>query len=143
MAPPEKVFALHRYFVQANQMRTYYDSRLAAEGAASVDDDKWTQQWIDLCLWYACLYVVIEGWNELKLSAPDVDKLLSSPHVGLLKRLRNGVVHFQPTYWDDRLKDFPAKGAATAVWARRLNAQFGRFFLEWFEARKEGEENPG
>jgi hypothetical protein len=136
MPPPEKVFALHRYFLQANQMRTYYDARLTAEGVASVEDDQWTQQWIDLCLWYACLFVVIEGWHELKLSDPVIDNLLVSPHVDLLRRFRNGVAHYQPKYWDDRLTDFVAQGPSSAKWARELNGNFGRFFLEWFRAQE-------
>jgi hypothetical protein len=142
MASPDQVFALHRYFLQANQMRASYDGRLAAEGVASLDDDNWTGQWIDLCLWYACLYVVIEGWVELQLSDPRIDNLLASPRVDVLKRFRNGVVHFQAKYWDDRLMDFIADGANSAAWARKLNAEFGRFFLQFFQAQREGEPKP-
>lgn len=136
MSTSEQVFALHRYFLQANQMRTYYDARLTAEGAAKPDDDAWTQQFIDLCLWYACLHVVIEGWQELKMTDPEIDNLLTSPHVDLLRRFRNGVMHYQARYWDDRFTDFMAEGASSAQWARVVNAQFGRFFLEWFQDRR-------
>jgi hypothetical protein len=132
----EEVFSLHRYFLQANQMRTYYDARLVCEGAATVDDDKWTQQWIDLSLWYACLYVVMEGWRELGLSDSELDDLLASPHVELLRRFRNGVAHYQARYWDDRFKAFLMEGADSADWARSVNSAFGRVFLEWFQAHR-------
>jgi hypothetical protein len=33
-------------------------------------------------LWYGCLRVVIEGWNDLKLSDPRVDPLLDSGKIG-------------------------------------------------------------
>lgn len=141
MASREKVLALHRYFFQANQMRTYYDARLLEEGVASVEDAKWIEQWIDLCLWYACLYVVIEGWVELSPSDPHVDDLLKAPHVDLLRRFGNGVMHYQSNYWDERFLDFTTVGADSAVWARNLNTQFGRFFLEWFQSERKSAEN--
>jgi len=50
MASHEEVLALQRYLLQT--MRAYYDHRL---------DKQWPEQWIELCLWYACLYVVVEG----------------------------------------------------------------------------------
>ncbi|WP_116947340.1 hypothetical protein [Jiangella endophytica] len=142
MASHEEVLALHRYFLQANQMRVYYDNRLAQEGVASVDDDRWAQQWIDMCLWYACLYIVIEGWKQLDLSDDGVDALLASPSVGLLRRFRNGVVHFQPTYWDDRFSEFLYEGQGAAAWARAVNQAMGRYFLGWFQAER-GRDGPG
>ena len=30
--------------------------------------------------WYATLYVVIEGWKNLKFSDPKIDELLKSPN---------------------------------------------------------------
>ena len=127
--------ALHRYFLQSNQMRTHYDPRLVRDRAASVDDEKWTEQWIDLSLWYGCLYVVIEGWQRLGAADPEIDGLLASQHVALLKRFRNGVFHYQRRYWDNRFSDFVVQGAESAAWARQLNAAIGRYFLEWFRSR--------
>ena len=46
-----------------------------------------------LSYWLAGLYVVSEGWQELKLSDPEVDALLKSPHLEKLKRFRHGVCH--------------------------------------------------
>lgn len=136
MASPEEVLALHRYFLQASQMRRYYDHRLVTDGAASVEDERWPEQWIDLCLWYACLYVVVEGWRRLDLADSEIDALLASPYVDLLRRFRNGVDHYQATYWDDRFIDFIAGGAESAVWVRSLHSAFGRWFLNWFDARR-------
>lgn len=136
MASHEEVLALHRYFLQASQMRAYYDQRLANEGAASVQDERWPEQWIDLCLWYACLYIVVEGWRALALADAKVDALLTSTYVDLLRRFRNGVDHYQATYWDDRFTDFVAGGAESAVWVRSLHSAFGRWFQDWFDARR-------
>ena len=50
-----------------------------------------------LSYWYAGLFVVCEGWQELKLSDPEIDGLLASPNLELLKRFRNGVYLNSPT----------------------------------------------
>jgi len=65
-----------------------------------------------LSYWYATLYVVVEGWRELKLSDPAVDALLTVPHLALLKRYRHGVFHFQPDYFYSRYQDFFDQGQA-------------------------------
>ena len=134
--PPndEPMLSLHRYFLQANQLRVYFDTRLKAEGAVRVEDDAWPAQRIDLCLWYASLYAVVEGWRELRLTDGVIGDLIDSPNTSLLRRFRNGVVHFQPRYWDARFVELMSEGPAAAEWARELNREFGRFFLAWLRA---------
>jgi hypothetical protein len=51
----------------------------------------------------AGLFVVSEGWKDLKLSDTEVDALLKSPHLEKLKRFRHGVYHYQPDYFDPAL----------------------------------------
>ena len=82
--------------------------------------------------WYGGLYVVIEGWKQLKLVDVAVNQLLESPNVGLLKRYRHGVFHFQQNYNDKKFLDFIVEGENCVEWIRQLNQEFGRFFLEWF-----------
>ena len=43
-----------------------------------------SQSGLKMALLYGMLYVVIEGWQELGLSDPEIDQLLKSPNVGLL-----------------------------------------------------------
>jgi len=135
-ANDSSVFTLHRYFLQANRMRTLFYAQLQADGAAAADSDGWTEQFVDMALWYGCLYVVIEGWQELGLTDPGVDALLDLEKTARLKRFRNGVFHFQANYWDERFVAFMQQDAASAQWARELNSAFGRFFLDWFEERQ-------
>lgn len=131
-----EVFALHRYFLQANKMRAHYYELMERDGAARVDDDAWPEQFLHMCLWYGCLFVVVEGWSELGLSDPEIESLLASPNVALLKRFRNGVFHYQRDYWDERFVGFIGEGVASVDWVRALNRAFGRYFLEWFDSRK-------
>lgn len=86
-----------------------------------------------LSYWYAGLYVVCEGWQDLKLSDPEIDPLLASPHLALLKRFRNGVYHFQPDYFDERLMNPFVLGKDFDVWIESLTHAFHRYLVAWSE----------
>jgi len=83
---------------------------------------------IFMSYWHAGLFVVVEGWRELNFHDPEIDQLLDSPNVDLLRRYRNGVFHFQREYFDNRFFDF-ASGSDNATWIRLLNDNLSRFFL--------------
>jgi len=128
------IFSLHRYFIWANKMRTDFDSILAQRSNGEYNKESLKiESNIYMSYWYGGLYVVIESWKTLKLSDPDIDELLLSPNVDLLRRYRNGVFHFQKDYYDKRFIDFIAEGENTVEWVRRLNTAFGKLFLEYFE----------
>ncbi|MBK8097614.1 MAG: hypothetical protein IPK26_10930 [Planctomycetes bacterium] len=133
----DPVFSLHRYFLGANRMRTHFDD-LLKQGRADVTEDPELRLYMEA--WYGMLFVVVEGWRELALHDTEVDELLGSPHVDLLRRVRNGVFHFQQDYYDDRLLGFVITDG-TAEWVRNLNRALGRFFLEHLRARRQVTEN--
>ena len=124
---PTEVFTLHRYFIHANFMRHCFFEKLKVEGAST---ELALEPRIFMDSWYAGLYVVIEGWMELKLTDPSIDELLRSPNVELLKRYRNGVCHFQKKYFDSRFMNLIHEKSVVA-WLQVLNREFGRFFLEY------------
>ena len=138
--PP--VVALHRYFIWANKMRTDFDVLLAKrkntkvqERIALIEDNMY------MSYWYAGLYVVIEGWKELKLQDTVIDNLLNrEDYVGLLKRYRNGVFHYQKDYFDSRFAEVWFQNKDFITWIRELNGQFGRYFLQWYA--KYNQQNP-
>lgn len=73
--------------------------------------------------WFASLFVVCEGWKTLKLSDPEVDKLMPV-HLDKLRLARNGVYHYQP---DDR-KHRQFFELDTINWAVQLHVALKRFF---------------
>lgn len=136
MASDEQIFTLHRYFVWASRQRHYFFEGVPETEFPEDPNEKrnWIRtQFVNLCYWMASLYVVIEGWRELKLKDEEIDALLESPHVSALRRFRNGVFHFQKSYFDERFMGLFEDGGA--VWASKLHNVFSRFFLEWFNAR--------
>ena len=55
--------------------------------------------------YFGALYVVIEGFRDLKLKDDAVQNLLKSPHTEALRRSRNGAFHFQREYLTPKLLD--------------------------------------
>ena len=122
------LFSLHRYFIWANKMRVHFDMLHQENIPRYKGWDIETRLYMSY--WYGGLYVVIEGWQQLKLSDPTIDQLLASPNVPLLRRFRNGTFHFQKNYNDKRFLDFITEGQNVVQWVRKLNIEFGRFFLD-------------
>jgi len=124
------IAALHRYFLWADVMRVRFHEQL-----------KTTPKWEEAMMfpymsyWYAGTYALIEGWLELKLSDRQIDGLLQSPNVELLKRYRNGAFHFQKQYFDSRFLDFMG-GEDSAKWIAQLQEAFSQWFLEYFKKRE-------
>lgn len=109
-------------------MRTQFE-RLLAKRTRGEEPDK-IREFLYMSYWYAGLYVVVEGWRRLALEDEEIDRLLASPNVGLLKRYRHGVFHFQPAYYDKRFVRLIDEGKDVVRWVRDLNNAFGRFLLE-------------
>lgn len=130
------ILTLHKYFIWATQMREHFYTLLMPTFDATPNLERFSEEGlkIDLymSLWYGQLYVVAEGWQELKLSDTTVDNLLTSANLALLKRYRNGTFHFQKNYFDDRFLGLMQRGVDVAVWARNLHDAFGSYFLTTF-----------
>jgi hypothetical protein len=128
-------FALGRYVFWADKMRHDFNNHIINR---TQPDDFYFEQHglIYMSYWYGSLYVVVEGWQELKLTDPIIDGLLRSPHVDLLRRYRNGVFHFQRKFHDERFWDLMLAGREAVEWVSQLHREFRRYFMEFFAARK-------
>lgn len=126
----EKLLALHRYYIWANRLREHFDSAVFTHTASARPEAVFTDdRGLFLSHWYAALFVIVEGWQEFDLSDPEIDALLSSPNVDLLRRFRNGVCHYQRNYADPRFLDL-VQAQGVVPWVRQLNLAFGRYFLQ-------------
>lgn len=110
--------------------------------AAPPSEDIGEQSMGGIFHWLASLCVVIEGWEELQLTDPEIDKALQAGGdtrtEGTLRhrlqRLRNGVFHFQLLGTeDDRFENFWRSNVA--AWAIPLESEFDRFFRRAWETR--------
>ncbi len=138
--------SLYKYFIWADRMRVHFDKTLQKDDSGPMFEDGHITkngliEHLYMSYWYAALYVVIEGWQELKLEDKSINSLLKSNNVDLLKRYRHGVFHYQPEYWNNRLLDFITR-EGTADWIRAIHEAFSRFFLEWARKEKETQNLP-
>ncbi len=82
--------------------------------------------------WIAALCPVIEGWEELRLSDPEIDALLAEGDTkgyrGRLFRFRHGIFHFQRKLDDPRFSDFMDPTGEARLWMIQLEREFERFF---------------
>jgi hypothetical protein len=128
------VVTLNRYLEWATHMAARYNEDLDGfSGNMDWDDPLFKRLFMHMCYWYAALYVVIEGWQDLKLSDPKIDALLTSPNVQRLKRYRNGVYHFQAGYFDVRYFEFIGAGSDGKKWLHELHTAFHFYLKDWFE----------
>ena len=124
----EAVNTLHRYFIWANRMRIHFDEVLSKRSSTPQKEFQIDSR-LYMSYWYAGLYVVIEGWKELRLHDTTIDQLLASQNVAHLKRYRHGVFHFQKKYNDSRFQEFIEQGEKPVQWVRLLTSEFSRWFL--------------
>lgn len=129
MTQDDKIVTLHRYFIWADRMRVHFDSLLPKDktkiaGALGI------KLFLYMSYWYGGLYVVIEGWQHLRLSDERINELLQSPNVDLLRRYRNATFHYQEDYEDKKFRAFMDMGLEAIIWIRSLNSEFGRYLLE-------------
>src|SRR5437867_5527332 len=127
-----KLLALHRYYIWALAMRERFLERVPEVKQPEDIPQAFLATVIGtyMCYWYATLYVVVEGWRDLRLEDEVLHQLVSSPNVDLLRRFRNGVFHFQREYHDEHFFDLLRSGASVVNWVHDLNREFGRYFLE-------------
>jgi hypothetical protein len=136
--PP--IMALHRYWMYANRMRNHFEAALTKSPPDTKQTDPKkvilaamsffaTDPGIFMSYWYGSLYVVIEGWRQLRLTDPKIDPLLLSPNVRFLKKYRDGVFHFQRNYFDYRFIGFMEKAQDSVDWVRTIHSELGEYFL--------------
>lgn len=126
-----ELLALHKYFLNASFLRDVFMRRVEhARSRGATDPVTWVDDQISMSLWYATLYVVIEGWRKAKLTDPEVDALLADGHADRLRRFRNQVFHYQREYDNPRLLEFlgedDADAQAATDWVKQTHKALGR-----------------
>jgi hypothetical protein len=130
MVKPKKdrVLMLTEYWLSAEYMRQLTHA-LRDEWAAE-PKDHWPKFRTYAAYWLSALYVVVEGFRELKLDERMVPEI-TSEHVKRLKKFRNGSFHFQR----NRKKQVQFLGMGEGEWdaldwAERLHVQLKIFFRD-------------
>lgn len=137
MTMSDELITLSRYFIWADTMKRHFEETLRKSGSVDLNGPRGIDVAMYMCLWYGCLYVVVEAWRELGLRDQEVDNLLTSPHVDLLRRYRNAVFHYQKEYWPERFMAFLREGEDSASWVRAVHNELQRYLTDFLNAPKE------
>lgn len=109
-------------------MRSNFERALRQSGVVDISSTAGFNVVMYMSYWYGSLYVVMEAWRSNELADQEIDALLTSPHVDLLRRYRNATFHFQDEYLHEKFTDFIFEGDDSATWVRRVHAAFSRYF---------------
>jgi hypothetical protein len=136
--PKIEVITLYRYFAYAAQMRNLFKDEAKTGWISSMKGDEanlttffYSKAGLYLLYSYSGIYLVIEGWRDLKLKDEKIDKLISSSYVDRLRLFRNATFHYQkePISWK-HLQFFGTEEEKTEIWFNELYQEFERYFVD-------------
>jgi hypothetical protein len=131
-----KTATLYRYFLYAVVMRDNLKKEDIESFLKSLEDDASSVLLffsspigVYLTSYYSSIYLIIEGWRDLKLSDTKIDKLISSPYTDRLRLFRNATFHYQKEPLSPKLVQFfGPKEDDTEKWINELYMEFGNYF---------------
>ena len=129
----DPVLALAQYWISADYMHTLTHILNEKWDVSAASRKKHWQEFRTYhAYWLSALYVVVEGFIELKFDATKVPEI-THPHIKNLKLFRNGCFHYQR---DTRkqIKFFDPEPFESMNWAERLHNQLRHFFLDYTAA---------
>lgn len=133
----QKLVALHKHWCAADSVKQFVSADVPVStlqtGEAHLPDEllslgQFYSQFLRLSIWYALLYVVIEGYRDLGQKDVSIEELLvQGDFVGTLRRFRNATFHYQEDPVTEKLLGF-LEAEESETWIRQLNSAFQTFF---------------
>lgn len=143
-----QMVALHKHWVTADMVLYHLRHSIGEEIIAQpLQPPKTVEEYAiqhsishTLSVYYSLLYVVIEGYRELKCQDEKIDKLLGyKDAVDALRRFRNAVFHYQQEPFPQKLSQF-LRLTKSEAWLRELNEALKDFFFREMNMEEFGRE---
>lgn len=128
----EKLVALHKHWINADAIKQVLLSEIS-EGSSNLPNEitqlaEIHSSFARLSILYGLIYVVIEGYKELKYSNKQIDLLLAqNDFVEALRLFRNATFHYQKKPISEKLLKF-LELEESEVWIKKLHIAFKLFF---------------
>lgn len=133
MRSDTKIEALYFHWVSHIDSKAYANNfaRTTEESTSDFVNEMHLNVYFNrLVISHALLYVVIEGYKQLKLTNHEIDAILSDEdYVDNLRLLRNSLFHYQNDIRPQKLMKFIEKDDS-GKWINRLDNCFEKFFIE-------------
>lgn len=134
-----RLAALHRHWIIADAVRVVLKQKVASPKQEETEIAQFGLEYVAfgehasmLCrifVWYALLYVVVEGYREIGDKYEPLDQLLGKEeYVDLLRLFRNATFHYQKDPLTEKLIGFLAKEDSES-WIRDLNKQLDAYLM--------------
>lgn len=129
----KKLVALHKYWINADAINKVVISNLEANTNSGLSDKVAElatiySSFARLSVLYGLIYVVIEGYKELKYTNENIDSLLArDDYVDALRLFRNATFHYQNKAISEKALKF-LELEESENWIRELHSAFKLFF---------------
>src|SRR5690606_913700 len=137
----DKLISLHKYWIHSNicyeGFKNYISTNVDTilENIKELDFLKYHLLNLDhhgfyRSYWYSSLYVVIEGYKELKINNPEIDELLTEAEfVDKLRLFRNSIFHYQKDIYNTKFLGVDDSDEFVE-WIYKLHNLFGKKIIE-------------
>ncbi|MFM2484355.1 hypothetical protein [Celerinatantimonas yamalensis] len=127
----EELISLHKHWLNADAVKEVVATKVGGEHGLPeglAEFAEFHSSFARLSVLYGLIYVVIEGYKELKCTNQKVDELLSQEEfVDALRLFRNSTFHYQKNPIPEKALKF-LKFPESETWIRSLHLAFKKFF---------------
>ncbi|WP_282110066.1 hypothetical protein [Shewanella algicola] len=127
----EELISLHKHWLNADAVKEVVATKIGGDHSLPDGLAEFAElhsSFARLSVFYGLIYVVIEGYRELKCANPKVDELLSQEDfVDALRLFRNSTFHYQKNPIPEKVLKF-LEFPESENWIRALHLAFKRFF---------------
>jgi hypothetical protein len=131
----KKMISLHKHWITADAVKQVVFAEINPGKDIDLPEylielGKFHSSFARLSVLYGLIYVVIEGYKELKLADEEIDSLFEKEeYVDTLRLFRNSIFHYQKDPIPEKaLKFLEAEGGED--WIRKIHKAFELFFLK-------------
>ena len=127
----EKLVSLHKHWINADAVKQVVMTKIGADTGLPDELTGFAEMhssFARLTVLYGLIYVVIEGYKELKCTDQKVDSLLEkNDFVDALRLFRNATFHYQKKAIPEKALKF-LELKESEIWIRELHTAFKLYF---------------
>lgn len=127
----EELISLHKHWLNADAVKNVVTAKIGGDHGLPEGLAEYAElhsSFARLSVFYGLIYVVVEGYKELKYANPKVDELLSQEEfVDALRLFRNSTFHYQKNPIPEKALKF-LELPESENWIKALHLAFKKFF---------------